>query len=148
MHEGADTSAAPSEHAAGYFVASLWSRENEEAKLAKVSVLPAPVEPLLRRFASQLRAQYGSRVREIVLFGSWSRGKQNEESDLDVLVVVDGLTSAERRAVFDCAYDLDAEFNEELMLLSPLCYSTEQVADIRARERRLLREIDESGVPL
>jgi predicted nucleotidyltransferase len=117
-----------------------------------VSALPAPIEPLLRRFASQVRAEYGTRVREIVLFGSWAKGKQNEESDLDVLVVVDGLTSTERRAVFDCAYDLDAEFNAELnaelMLLSPLCYSTEQVADIRARERRLLREIDGSGVPL
>ena len=87
-------------------------------------------------------------MRETVLFGSYATGQAHEESDVDVLVVVDGLTEQERRDVMDAAYDAAAADRDAWVSISPLPYSIEQVTDLRSRERRLLRDIDACGVRL
>lgn len=107
--------------------------------------LPASVARALDRFAAEIRARFGERVREVTLFGSHARGEAHEESDVDVLVVIQDLTESERRDVLDLAYRVDASA-EELVGLSPIVYSNTQAADLRARERRLLRDIDREGV--
>lgn len=86
-------------------------------------------------------------MREVRLFGSHARGDAHEDSDVDVLVVVDGLTEAERRDVFDMAYEVDSTA-EAWVGLSPLPYATAQATEMRARERRLFRDIDREGVSL
>jgi predicted nucleotidyltransferase len=48
-----------------------------------------------------VRARFGTRLRQVVLFGSRARGSGRADSYLDVLVLVDGLTRAERREVLD-----------------------------------------------
>jgi hypothetical protein len=86
-------------------------------------------------------------MREFVLYGSQARGEANEESDTDLLVVIEGLDERERREVFDLAW-LAGNSGPEYVVLSPLPYSTAQAADLRARERRLMTEIARDGVPL
>jgi Nucleotidyltransferase domain len=39
--------------------------------------------------ARRLADAYGDRLREVVLFGSWVRGQAHEESDVDLVVVLD-----------------------------------------------------------
>ena len=51
--------------------------------------------PALEAYAERLRSRFGSRLHGIVLFGSWARGEAHEDSDVDVLVLVDRLTSIE-----------------------------------------------------
>lgn len=99
------------------------------------------------RFRAALQQRFGARLREVILFGSWARGQANEESDVDVLVAIDDLTDGERREVFALAYDADAP-NDWLVLLSPLVYSTAQVALMRQGGRRLFRDIDSEGARL
>lgn len=82
---------------------------------------------------------------EVVLFGSHARGTAGEESDVDVLVAVDGLTDPERAEAIDLAYWVDHRA-PEWVGLSPLVYSTEQVARLRQGGRRLLRDIDREGL--
>jgi type I restriction enzyme S subunit len=36
-----------------------------------------------------LKAIYGERLRGVYLFGSWARGEGNEDSDVDIAVVLD-----------------------------------------------------------
>jgi predicted nucleotidyltransferase len=86
-------------------------------------------------------------VEEFKLFGSWARGQANQESDVDVFVSIAGLTDTERREVLELGYRADAP-NDWLVLLSPLAYSTEQAARMRANGRRLFRDIDAEGIPL
>lgn len=100
---------------------------------------------MLRRFASAIRARFGDRVCEVTLFGSHARGEAHEDSDVDVLVVIADLTWAEHRDILDLAYRIDAS-SEELVGLSPIVYSAAQASDLRARERRLLRDVDREGV--
>lgn len=53
---------------------------------------------LLRKACDEISRSVGSRFKGMVLFGSWARREANEYSDVDVLVVVDGLVGTELRA--------------------------------------------------
>lgn len=44
---------------------------------------------LLAEFKAGLAALYGGRLRGVYLFGSYARGEQRDDSDVDVLVVLD-----------------------------------------------------------
>ena len=48
---------------------------------------------LLEELRSGLQSIYGHRLRGLYLFGSYARGDQDSESDVDVLVVLDDFTS-------------------------------------------------------
>ena len=45
------------------------------------------IKEVLQKHKSELRDQYG--LKEIGIFGSYVRGEQNEESELDILVELD-----------------------------------------------------------
>ena len=111
------------------------------------ATLPPVIVEALGAFHASLERRFGARVREVTLFGSVARGEATEESDVDVLVVIDDVDATERSAVYDLAYDAGAR-GDELVVVSPLVWTTTQAADIRARERRITREIARDGVPL
>lgn len=66
------------------------------------------LDPRQRRwveeFRDQLRASLGDRLRDLRLFGSHVRGKTHAESDIDLLVLVDGLDEEIWRTVIDMAH--------------------------------------------
>lgn len=47
------------------------------------------IDRLLQRFKNGLAALYGERLRGVYLYGSYARGEEDAESDVDVLVVLD-----------------------------------------------------------
>lgn len=53
----------------------------------------AQVDELVRAVTEDLRALYGKRLRRVLLFGSWARGDAHPDSDVDLLVVLDRMTS-------------------------------------------------------
>ncbi|MBI4952859.1 MAG: nucleotidyltransferase domain-containing protein [Myxococcales bacterium] len=81
-----------------------------------MSLSPLEVQALaeLRRL---LAARFGDRLAGLTLFGSRARGEGHADSDLDVLVLVDGLTPVERREVLDLACDLELALR---VAISPL----------------------------
>lgn len=62
-------------------------------------MLLAAEKAALEALTTWVRARFGARVSELALFGSRARGEGNEDSDLDVLVAIEGLTSAEAHEV-------------------------------------------------
>jgi predicted nucleotidyltransferase len=92
-----------------------------------------------------LRGRFGARLEAASLFGSRARGEGNEESDLDVLVVVRELTGAERREIFFFAGDL---LTRHAVRVAPFPLSREHLDELRSRERHIVVEIDRDQVPL
>jgi hypothetical protein len=110
--------------------------------------LPPPVRGALERFRQALERRFGPRLREVVLFGSHARGEADDESDVDVLVVIDALDEREQVEVTDLAYQADAADRASWTGLSPLACSSAHAAMMRERERLLFRDIDREGIRL
>lgn len=47
------------------------------------------IEQLLNELKAGLATRYGKRLKGVYLFGSYARGDQDEESDLDILIILD-----------------------------------------------------------
>ena len=107
--------------------------------------LSPAVKTGLDAFRARLRSAFGARLQDVVLFGSHARGEANEESDVDVLVVIDDLVEDEKVRVFDLAYDVDRE-QPEWLGINPFVRSTRDVEELRACERLIIREIDRDGI--
>ena len=50
--------------------------------------VPQAISALTEEFVSKVSQLYGSRLNKVILFGSYARGEQHEESDVDYLVVL------------------------------------------------------------
>jgi uncharacterized protein len=50
----------------------------------------APLETVLREYRARLEAIYGPRLARLVLFGSRARGDAEPDSDIDVMIVLEG----------------------------------------------------------
>lgn len=107
--------------------------------------IPPSLRPALEAYAARLRAIFGERLRELRLFGSYARGEAHEDSDVDVLVLVDGLTDLEIGVVAtEAAYTMI----DTGVPISPLPMSTERLEQLRRGERLLAKDLDTEGIPL
>ena len=97
----------------------------------------------VRDLRGRLVRRFDARLREIRLFGSHARGGYEPDSDVDVLVVIDGLDEAERREVFHVAWEC---FETHELLLAPLALSTGEWEELNARELLIASEIERDGV--
>lgn len=107
--------------------------------------IPPALRSAVDVYAGRLRGIFGSRLRELRLFGSYARGEADEDSDVDVLVLVDGLADHEIGVVAaEAAYVLI----ETRVPLSPLPMSTAELERLRRGERLLARDLDTEGITL
>ena len=107
--------------------------------------IPASLRPALTAYAARLRPLFGERLRELRLFGSCARGDAHEDSDVDVLVLVDGLTDLEIGVV---AGEVAPVIIATGLPLSPLPMATERLQALRDAERLLAHDLDAEGITL
>ncbi|MDE2181107.1 MAG: nucleotidyltransferase domain-containing protein [candidate division NC10 bacterium] len=55
--------------------------------------MKADVKTLMAELKDRLQALYGDRLKGVYLFGSYARGEADEESDVDMLVILDDYKS-------------------------------------------------------
>ena len=108
-------------------------------------MLPTGPADASRELCAVVRERFGQRVERTRLFGSYARGDWGPDSDVDVLVVVRGLTEPERREIFDLAWDIYAQ---RLIHVNPLALSDAEWADLVSRERRIVADIEREGIAL
>jgi predicted nucleotidyltransferase len=107
--------------------------------------IPSSLRPALLAYEARLRPIFGARLRELRLFGSYARGEAHEDSDVDILVLVDGLTDREIGVVTgEVAHVIIATG----LPLAPLPMATERLEELRRGERLLARDLDTDGITL
>lgn len=85
----------------------------------------------------------GDQLKGIVLFGSKARGDFDPESDVDVAILVDGLTLDLKRKIIDVVAGLELKY---LVVFSSLVLSWEEFRSLQQRERRIALDIEIEGV--
>jgi predicted nucleotidyltransferase len=105
-------------------------------------MMPPHLRGVLRELEDALRVGFGTRLREVRLFGSYARGEADEDSDVDVLVLVDGLVGTESAVVSDITSDVALRTGKPL---APLPMASERLAQMRAAGGRLAAELDRDG---
>lgn len=51
--------------------------------------LPAQIQTIVKETYSELKAVYSDHLREMILFGSYARGDFMNESDIDLIILLD-----------------------------------------------------------
>jgi predicted nucleotidyltransferase len=104
-----------------------------------------PLSNLLTRYASELRRRYGDDVHQVRLFRSYARGGANEDSDVDVAVVLDHVDWKRQGEVIDLATDLGLDSG---IRISPTILEKSLYDRWRHQERPLVMDIEREGIPL
>ena len=101
------------------------------------------VKPLLRELRAGLEAIYGERLQGVYLYGSYARGDQDDESDVDVLIILDRCDSygaeVDRTSALVSGLSLDHDRS-----ISPVFVA---VADWLARDTPFLANARQDAIP-
>jgi len=103
---------------------SVWEKAITDSKKAiyldmgdrPSTLIQASVQSSLQKARSALDAIYGDRLRRLVLFGSHARGEANKESDVDLLLVLEGPVDLHEEARRTSDIVVDAAVNDEVAL--------------------------------
>lgn len=113
--------------------------------MVHVAAAPTPtVRKAVAEFARELRRRYGDEVLDVRLFGSFARGDADEESDVDVAVVLETADWKARRDAIDLATDTGLP---HALLISPTVFDRRTYETWRRHERALVVDIEQEGVP-
>jgi uncharacterized protein len=97
---------------------------------------------IVKDFSCRIREIYHERLQQVILYGSMARGDAGSQSDMDLLVVLDGHVQPGREIdrMIDVITDINLETGE---LLSVLPISMEDYAESRSP---LLINIRKEGI--
>lgn len=115
-----------------YFMKALWDME---------------LKVMLKELSDMLLAVYGSKLKYVILYGSTVRGTADSESDVDILVLVDG-TDRELRDYEDKLGDVSTDISiKYFKVLSIVDVSYQEYLDWR-EVSPFYKNIAEEGVVL
>ena len=101
------------------------------------------ISGIFKEFREEIEKLYGKRLKSIILYGSWARGDATEESDIDVLIVLEGEVIPGKE--IDRMIDIITEINlKHGVLVSVYPVSKEDYSTINSP---LLINVRREGVP-
>lgn len=98
----------------------------------------------LRNVRPNLEAAFGARLRNVVLYGSRARGDHRPDSDIDILVVLDGPIALER----DVPATVEALYPIQLEVEVPLHASPVDADAYNRSEHDFYRRVRREGIAL
>ncbi len=102
---------------------------------------------LILDFKKRLPSEITSHFRHLVIFGSRARGQSSEDSDLDLLVLVDEKTPEIEKKLEDIAYAVMWD-NDFKPIISLKVFSDLQYKNALNKELSFYRNIEHEGITL
>ena len=109
------------------------------------SYVPLTLRHALREARERLHAIYGDRLQRIVLYGSQARGDATEESDVDLLVVLQGPIENQYQEIKRAGAFWGDFVSRYGLYFSVKPYTAEEYQDLR---RPFIRNVHEEGIEL
>ena len=84
------------------------------------------IERAVNKFADETKSAYGDKLNQIILFGSCARGDYDNESDIDVMVLLNvpaGDIEHERSRIADISSQVDSDLDYDV-LMAPVVQSS------------------------
>lgn len=105
------------------------------------------VRKMLAELAESLKHIYGKKLKTVVLYGSVARGTQTDDSDIDILILIDG-NNDELRQYDDKLSDVSTDFSlKYLKVLSVIDISYQEYEEWRNLSP-FYKNVSEEGVIL
>jgi predicted nucleotidyltransferase len=107
----------------------------------------AELNRVLEIFAKKMKDLYGEKLVKILLYGSYARKEQDEESDIDLMIIVN-LSEEENRKYVDSLIEIVSEINLEYdVVLSPIVEPYQKYMDYK-EVIPFLSVVDKEGIPI
>ncbi len=98
---------------------------------------------ILRELRDNLRKQYHDSVRNVILFGSQAKGVAHENSDFDILILLDkDYSGKDENNIFDICYEIDLKYN---IIIDAHLLSLKELKTIRGKQPIFMNAIN-SGI--
>lgn len=89
-------------------------------------------QKILSDLKEHLNQNYDGSINEIILFGSRARAESTEDSDYDILIVLDNDYSAkDENVILDLCYDINLKYN---ILIDAHLLSKSEMKSIRGKQ--------------
>jgi predicted nucleotidyltransferase len=103
------------------------------------------MEQILVELKKSIEEIAGDRLIKMVLYGSRARGDYDDDSDIDIAIIIRGLSRELKHQILNRVADIEFEY---LRSLSTLVISEDDFIILRKRERRIALDIEREGISL
>lgn len=87
---------------------------------------------ILKELKQHLQDNFGSTVKDVILFGSQAKGNASEDSDYDVLIILDREYNwCDENRILDLCYDIDLKYN---ILIDAHIISQKEINSARGKQ--------------
>jgi predicted nucleotidyltransferase len=106
--------------------------------------IPEEIKPILEEVKERLEKIYGPRLKGIILYGSYARGDANDESDIDLLILLDDVENPvdEREKYFKKIHEIDLKY-DTLVSTIPMDYQ-----EYSERKSPIIMNVRREGIAL
>ncbi len=98
---------------------------------------------ILLELKKELHRLVGDSLAGLFLYGSKARGDSDDKSDIDVAIIVQGLTRELKDRILTKIADIEFE---HLTPLSTIVISKKDFDNLKKRERRLALDVEKEGI--
>ena len=111
-------------------------------KNTKKTGTESPIKDILQELKDGLKKRYGRKLKSMMLFGSYARGEQRDDSDIDIAIILEDFSHAcaEIERTGDIVSSLSLKF-DTLISLVPI-----KENDWRKRKTALISNIKRDGI--
>ncbi|HHT9120587.1 MAG TPA: nucleotidyltransferase family protein [Candidatus Hypogeohydataceae bacterium YC41] len=99
---------------------------------------------ILKEFRSEIEKLYGKKLKNVILYGSWARREATEDSDIDLVVVLEGDVQPGKE--IDRMIDIVTDINLKYGVLISIYPAAER--DYLTLKTPLLMNVRKEGVPI